>query len=195
MAKEIIKSFLPWILFFVLAGSTSRQLDVAIIVAALTSVFFEYHDLKKGFILSWGTLIFFIFMFIAVVLLKMQWIAKNSWIFSNGALALIAWISLLIRKPFTIQYAKQQVSEDKWNHPLFFKINDLLTGVWGLIFSVGIGLHILRLYYPMFDGWIYELISYIPSIFGIVFTAWFPDWYKEKYIEKQIKTERDSWGK
>lgn len=185
MLKEVIQSFLPWILFFILAGQTQQQLDFAIIAAAVSSIVFEFKSLKKGFVLSWGTLIFFIFMFVAVVLLKNQWIEKFSWIFSNGALVIIAWVSIIIRKPFTIQYAKKQVSQDKWQHPLFLKINYLLTMVWGLIFLTGIGLHIMRIYYPIFiSGLYYEIISYVPSMFGIWFTSRFPDWYKEKYLRK-----------
>lgn len=180
MLKDIIQSFLPWILYFVLAGHTQQQLDIAIIVAAVTSLFFEFNGLKKGFILSWGTLIYFVFLFIAVILLRHPWVIKYSWLLSNGALAAIAWISILIRQPFTIQYAREQVSQDKWHHPLFLKINYLLTMVWGLIFSLGIGLHFIKIYYPAFNGWTYQVISYIPSIFGIWFTTWFPNWYKEK---------------
>ncbi len=183
MLKEVIQSFLPWILFFMLAGNTQQQLDTAIIVAAVTSIVFELKSLKKGFILSWGTLIFFIFMIVAVILLRNQWVAKFSWIFSNGALAIIAWVSIIIRKPFTIQYAKEQVSKDKWQHPLFLKINYLLTAVWGIVFLTGIGLHVIRIYFPAFDGWSYEVISYLPSVFGIWFTTWFPDWYKERYMK------------
>ena len=189
MLKEIIQGFLPWILFFILAGSTQQQLDIAIIVAAITSIIFEYKGLKKGFILSWGTLIFFIFMVTAVTLFQNQWVSKFYWIFSNGALATIAWVSILIRKPFTIQYAKEQVSQDKWLHPLFLKINYLLTAVWGLIFLTGIGLHILRLFEPSFNGWIYEITSYLPSIFGIWFTTWFPNWYKDKYVRENTRAK------
>jgi hypothetical protein len=186
MLKEIIQSFLPWILFFILLRDTQHQLDTAIIVAAVTSIILEFKGLKKGFILSWGTLLFFSFMLIAVVCFRNHWISKNSWIFSNGALAAIAWISIFIRKPFTIQYAKEQVPKDKWRHPLFLKINYLLTSVWGLIFLISIVLQLLRLRYPEFSGLSYEIISYIPSIFGIWFTSWFPNWYREKSLRKYI---------
>lgn len=185
MLKAFIQSFLPWILYFILAGHAQQQLDTAIIVAAITSIIFEFKGLKKGFILSWGTLLFFIFMFVAVILFKSRWIANYAWIFSNGALALIAWGSILIREPFTIQYAKEQVSKDKWQHPLFIKINYLLTIVWGLIFLMGIGLHIVRIYYLIPNGWIYELISYVPLIFGIWFTSWFPTYYRSRHLRER----------
>lgn len=189
MLKNIIRSFLPWILYFAISGNTQLQLDIAIIVAATTSIIFELNELKKGFILSWGTLIFFIFMFITVVLFKNQWLAKHAWFFSNSALALIAWISILVRRPFTIQYAKEQVSEDKWQHPLFIKINYILSSIWGLIFLINLGVNIIQTYNIEYRGWAYELTSYIPSIFGIWFTAWFPNWYKEKYIREHAHEE------
>lgn len=184
MFNSVVKSFFPWILFFILTGHTQKQLDIAIIVAMVTTVLFEYRELKNGFVLSWGTFIFFVFMIIYVVYLENQWVRQYSWVFSNGALATIAWGSIIIHKPFTIQYAKEQVSKDKWKHPLFLKINYLLTSIWGLIFLISIILHLLQLHYPMFSGISYEIVSYILTIFGIWFTTWFPSWYRERYISK-----------
>lgn len=180
MLKELLLNFLPWILFFLLSGSTHSQLNFAIIIATITACIFEFKGLKKLFILSWGTAIFFIFMLFMVVILNNQWVEKHTWIFSNGTLALIAWGSLLLGKPFTIQYAKEFVSKEKWNHPMFIEINYCLTRVWGLIFLCGIVLHILKIYYPHFTGWTFEILTYIPSIFGIWFTGRFPKWYRKK---------------
>lgn len=41
MLKDIIQSFLPWILYFVLMGHTQAQLDIAITVAVISSILFE----------------------------------------------------------------------------------------------------------------------------------------------------------
>ena len=87
MLKDILQSFLPWILYFILMGHTQQQLDLAIIVSAITSIVFEFNGLRKGFILSWGTLIFFVFMFIAVILFRSQWVVKYSWIFSEWSIS------------------------------------------------------------------------------------------------------------
>lgn len=177
--QDIIKNFLPWILYFFIAGKTQESLNFAIEVAAITSILFELKYLKAGFVLSWGTLIFFVFMFIAVVILNNQWIAKHAWVFSNGTLALIAWISIIIRKPFTLQYAKQQVPSDQWQHPIFMKINYILSSVWGLCFLVSIFLHLIKIYYFSFPAWIYESLSDLSIFFAIWFSSWFPKWYRE----------------
>lgn len=181
--KQLIENFLPWILFFTLAGESQGQLDTAIMLAALTSIFFEYKSLKKGFVLSWGTLIFFLFMFVEVVIRKNAWVAQHAWLFSNGALALIAWVSVLMRRPFTIQYARELTSSDKWSHPAFIRINYILSMVWGCVFIIGMGLHIIKLFYPTFTGWVFELTTYLPSLFGIWFTAKFPAWYRNKKLK------------
>ena len=180
MIKSLVQSFLPWILYFILVGSSQKQLDLAICVAAFTSVAFEMQSLKKGYVLSWGTLIFFVFLLVAVVLFRSAFIAKYEWVLSNGMLAFIAWFSILIKQPFTIQYAKEQVPEEHWNSPLFFKINYILSATWGFLFLIGLLLNIIHLNVLAFHGWIYEVSTYLPSVFGVWFTTWLPDWYKAR---------------
>lgn len=184
---DIIKSILPWILYAILPGKTLNELKFSLTIAAIASLIFEYPYLKKGFVLSWGTLFFFSFMFIAVVLFQHEWIAKHAWIFSNGTLALIAWISILLRQPFTIQYAKERVASDKWQHPIFIKINNILSATWGFIFLYAFILNILRVYFPSLMHWSLELSTYVLTGFGIWFSAWFPDWYKHYLLNKNRK--------
>ncbi len=182
--KSLIQSFLPWILYFAIVGSTQKQLDIAICVAAFTSIAFEISSLKKGFVLSWGTLIFFIFLFISVVIFRSALVAKYEWVFSNGMLALIAWVSILIKQPFTFQYAKEEVSPEYWNSLLFIRINYILSATWGMLFLIGLMLNVIHINVLAFSGWGYELSTFLPSIFGIWFTSWFPEWYKKRYLAK-----------
>jgi uncharacterized membrane protein len=52
----------------------------------------------------------------------------------NVTLMLIAWGSLLGAMPFTIQYAREQVAPEFWHSPLFIRINQHITAIWGLDF-------------------------------------------------------------
>ena len=52
----------------------------------------------------------------------------------NVTLTAIAWGSLLAGTPFTIQYAREQVAPEFWSSPLFVRINQYITGIWGLAF-------------------------------------------------------------
>ena len=67
--KELVKfllGFMPWLLFLFLSGSTLASLERSIIVSLLASVIFNFGELRKGFILQWGTLLFFSVCAIAV---------------------------------------------------------------------------------------------------------------------------------
>lgn len=50
-------------------------------------------------------------------------------------LALMAGISLLVKRPFTLDIAKQRVSEFVWATPQFYRINQLIAMVFFLVFG------------------------------------------------------------
>jgi len=181
MIRDIIQTFLPWIIYFVLVGGHSPvQMKIAITASVVASLLAERNGLKKKFIMSWVTLVFFVFMFISVVIFNNEWVRLHSWILSNSALAFIAWFSILIKRPFTLQYAKNSTSSDKWNHPIFWRINYIITAVWGVIFTIGIVSNVLRLYFSYLNPWVYELLTDGTVVFGIWFSAWFPSSYAKK---------------
>jgi len=61
---------------------------------------------------------------------------------SSGALALIAFLSVLVGHPFTVDYAKEQTPPEVWHTPMFRHVNVVLTLVWGVIFALCAGLGI-----------------------------------------------------
>ncbi len=58
----------------------------------------------RGLIL-WAGLAFFAFATIAVLALESRWVIHSIGVLASGTLALAAWLSLLIGKPFTLDYA------------------------------------------------------------------------------------------
>lgn len=53
-------------------------------------------------------------------------------------LALIAWGSLIMGRPFTEDYAREDWPEPYWNDPGFRAINRLITAIWGSIFTLDV---------------------------------------------------------
>ena len=45
----------------------------------------------------------------------------------DGGLLLIVLISLAIRKPFTLQYAREHTPKERWNDPGFIRSNVIIT--------------------------------------------------------------------
>jgi carotenoid cleavage dioxygenase len=189
MQIGLILGFLPWILFFLIAGNTQRQMEIAIIIVLLFTIVFNRKDLRKGFILPWGTVIFFTFGLLTVVMVKHSWIGSHLGLLSNCVLATISLGSLAIGKPFTIQYARQQVPKDKWDNPIFIRVNNILTSAWGLIFLFNIALHIMRIYYADVNRWFYEMVSDGSTIFGIWLCVWFPKWYVARLKAKKAESK------
>lgn len=166
--------FSPWILLAALAGNTLHSLKVAIIVSLFTVLLFGYKHLAKGFVLTWGTLLFFAFNLITVVFLENLWIASRMAILANAMLAVIAWASLIIGKPFTIQYAREHVSKEISQAPVFFHKNRVVTAVWGAVFLSSTATSLLRFYHHTPRTWIYRVITVIVIQLGITFTIWYP---------------------
>ena len=71
--KEVILflvSFIPWLLFLFISGHSLSSLEWAIPICLCSTLIFNYRELKKFYILQWGTLVFFALVFITVNLLQ-----------------------------------------------------------------------------------------------------------------------------
>jgi hypothetical protein len=55
---------------------------------------------------------------------------------SMAWLALTAWGGLVVRQPFTLGIAKQQTPKELWGHPVFRRINVVITTVWAIAFTL-----------------------------------------------------------
>ncbi len=56
---------------------------------------------------------------------------------AHGSLTLIVFGSILIGKPFTEPYAREQAPEHVWKTARFHELNRRISAVWGLAFLVG----------------------------------------------------------
>lgn len=182
--SKILIGFVPWILYFVLTGATQSRIDWAIIISFVALFVLSFHELKKGFILTCGTLLFFTVMLVMVVILQNHWMMQNKWILSNATLAAISWFSLIIKKPFTLQYAREQVDERFWQSPLFIRINNIITLVWAVVFTICVLINIDRTYLVNMPMWLYQTLTNGLPLLAILFTAKFPNYYRNHLIEK-----------
>ena len=172
--KEILTfllGFAPWLLFLFLSGDTLTSLERAIIISLVASVIFGYRDLRNGFILSWGSLLFFASCVVTVNLLKMVFVAKNMGIIANGFLAAIIWLTILVGKPFTLQYARAELPKEQWNDPHLVKSCRFIAIVWGLLLTLSTSVSFFRALNPgLYPAWVYAGISIGTIIGGTIFT-------------------------
>jgi hypothetical protein len=129
-----VGSFAPWIAFLILARDTVLRVEVGLLVALGLSVVMALLRLNRGIIMYIG-LAFFTAATIAVLAFHDMWTLKYLGVLANGALALGSWITLLIGKPFTLEYARQHTDPARWNDPLFIRTNVQLKAVWAAAFT------------------------------------------------------------
>ena len=95
---------------------------------------------------------------------------------SNVTIAMIAVGSIVIRRPFTLQYAREQADPEDWDSPLFMRINYVIAAVWCAAFSVTAVVGYIGdgpLHQPdnVWTNWIVQIGV---LILAIKFTAWYP---------------------
>jgi len=177
----MLLDFVPLIVFGVLAGSSVASVVIALGAALIVTVIAGFSDLRRGGILTWATLVMFSFLFIAVGVLGMTGILPVMGMLVYAALAAVTFGSILVKIPFTLQFAREMVDRKLWENPGFIRVNNLMTGVWGGIFVINFILSYLMFAAPHYVGWITSPLTYVMLIAGIIYTIWYPAHVQKKH--------------
>jgi hypothetical protein len=170
---KILLGFLPWILFGILAGPPLTRLEAALAVALAATLALGWKQLRQGFFLAWGSLLFFSLSFILVVVLRNLWVVEHMDLLARATLAVIAWGSIIAGRPFALQYARESVPEAYWRTPEFIHTGYFISIVWGIIFLIALGASLFRPYLDQMTGWLYPLLATGSMFLGIIFTQWY----------------------
>ncbi|HEV3173705.1 MAG TPA: hypothetical protein VGZ32_25370 [Actinocrinis sp.] len=134
-----LRAFLPWIVFAVIPGS---QWQWAALIAVVISGVGIARQTAAGLpldaqIIELGSAVYFAGL--AALAFADPHTALHSYTASlaSGALGLIGVVSLALRKPFTLGVAKQSTPRELWYHPVFIRVNVVITSVWTASFIVG----------------------------------------------------------
>ena len=97
-----------------------------------------------------------------------------------GVLA-ISLASLIIRKPFILQYALEEVDAETAKLAGFKKAVYLITWAWNAAFVLMIIGNVLTIYVPGLPLWSGLVIAFAARNSAAFFTAWYPQYRKAKY--------------
>lgn len=97
-----------------------------------------------------------------------------------GVLA-ISLFSLAIRKPFTLQYAREMVDAETAVLPGFLKSNYILTWAWTACFLLMMIANILMIYVPGLPLWSGLAIAFAARNSALYFTKWYPQYRRAKF--------------
>jgi hypothetical protein len=97
-----------------------------------------------------------------------------------GVLA-ISLASLIIRKPFVLQYALEEVDTETAMLPGFKKAIYIITWAWTGAFVLMIAGNVLMIYVPGVPLWSGLVIAIAARNSAAYFTTWYPQYRKTKY--------------
>jgi len=177
---SILLGFLPWIVFGVVSGPTLWRLNAAIIIALVLVPVMGYRQLAKGFILTWGTLLFFCVNLVLVVWWQNPWVIEHLDILAKGTLAAITWVSIFAGQPFVLQYARETAPPERQASPVFFRTCRNLAVMWGVIFLLATGMSVAKTSGGWAAGPAYQLSSWGLIGLGLWLNHWYPQYVRSK---------------
>jgi hypothetical protein len=93
---------------------------------------------------------------------------------------LISFASILIRRPFTLQYAVERVPAETAAMPGFLRANYIITAAWTAAALVMMISNIAMLYVPGLPLWSGLAIAFAARNSAVYFTKWYPQYRKLK---------------
>jgi hypothetical protein len=138
--SELIWSFAPWGAF--LAGVRVENVYWGASVGAIVAIVVLARALSrhKAHLFDYVGVIYFIGMLIVLAIVHPDDIGtwgRYAQAVAHGSLCVIVFASVLINRPFTEAYAREQAPKEIWNSPAFRAFNRKISTVWGLAFLLG----------------------------------------------------------
>ncbi|MFF4581332.1 hypothetical protein ACFY15_23550 [Streptomyces sp. NPDC001373] len=173
----------PWIVFSLLVGPGRFEIAVGIalgITLVLVAAARVVHRGSSWKLLELADVVFFAALAVIGALASdgtLRWLETYAGEVASLTLTAIAFGSMALRMPFTLQYAREQTDPSKWQNPVFLRTNYMITGAWGLAFLVSAlagGLGDLVLHAPdnIWTAWIVPVLAIVAAL---RFTVWYPE--------------------
>jgi hypothetical protein len=173
----ILIEFAPFIMFAVCDRFVGP--NIGLIAAALVAAALIIRDLvtpgRHLKLLAIGTFALFAGLAAYALLWHVRWSLYGVRLWVDAGLLIVVLLTMAIGRPFTLQYAREQVDPSLWTSPLFVRTNYVITGAWAVAFFI------LAL-----ADWVLLKGFGIPKFFGIAvivgvlyaafkFTSWYPE--------------------
>jgi hypothetical protein len=172
----MLLAFAPFIAFAILDHFAAPI--VALVVAALISLVLIGRELvfgRSAKILEVGSCILFSGLAGYAFHSNANWSVVGVKLAVDTCLLLIVLFSLIAGRPFTIQYARESVPQERWNSPQFHRSNQLITLLWLAAFCAIVIADLTLLYVPEVPHKVSILLT-VGALYGAFkFTMMYPD--------------------
>ena len=174
---SILLGLSPFIVFFVLMRLVSPVAGLvgALVASALLCLAMWLRGASVK-ILEAGSLVLFALLAIYTLVAAPTWTVATVRLAVDAGLLGIVLVSLAIGRPFTIQYAREQVPEQFWASPIFTSVNRAITWVWAAAFAVMVAADAAAEWVSAIPIW----VDVVASIAAFLAAVWWSRWYPAK---------------
>ena len=93
----------------------------------------------------------------------------------DAGLLVIVLVSMVVGRPFTLQYAREQVAPEFWSSSEFIRTNYIITAVWAFAFAVMVIAELALLYVPRLPPRAGVIAIILALVGAVKFTGWYPE--------------------
>ncbi len=131
-----LRGFIPWIAYAALSGVGWQWGALAALAIGLVMLARERRSgvAADALILETSTVVYFAGLAALALAEPHSPLRHYSGAMSFGWLALTAWTTLALRRPFTLGIARRTAPRELWDSPVFLRVNNVITTVWATAF-------------------------------------------------------------
>lgn len=133
-----LRGFVPWIVFAAVSplGRQWGALGALVAGAGLLAQARRAGVAADAQILEVSTLLYFAALGALAFAAPHSGLRPYTAALSFGWLAVTAWSTIAVRRPFTIGIARRNTPREFWHLPVFLRINTVITAVWAAAFTL-----------------------------------------------------------
>ena len=176
---KLLLGFAPWLAFLFIAHGSLFRLKVGLVVALVLAVVMGLMRLHRGVIL-WVGVVFFSASTLVVIGFEDMWTVRHMGVLANSAMALATWYTVAVKRPFTMDYARDHTPQALWSSPAFLRTNLIITSAWSTCFTLNAGLAWHKMALHRLPDWGYEVISYALMLSCAILSTWYPAHLKRR---------------
>lgn len=171
---QLLLGFAPFLLFVAL--SRLSTILVALAVNAAIAALLVILDLRRGRvrILDIGSFVLFALLTLGAFGAPDAITMTTARLAVDAGLLAIVLVSIAVRQPFTLAYAREQVPEARWSDPRFLRANDRISAVWALAFALSFAINLAATWDPTLPLFLRSAGEIVAFGGAIVFTRWYP---------------------
>ncbi|HVZ85903.1 MAG TPA: hypothetical protein VHG72_02985 [Polyangia bacterium] len=125
-------------------------------------------------LLELGSLVLFGGLAAVTVAAGLRWSVLGVRLVVDAGLFTVVLLSLVVRRPFTLAYARERVPATTWSTPRFLQVNVVLTAAWAAAFAVVVASDMLMLWAPAVPRAV-GIATTVAALAGaLVFTTRYP---------------------